>query len=133
MGHLLHLPDVPETAIPAGRWQPLNEPLGIRAFGVNAVAMEPGEAADIEHEESGSGHQEIYVVVSGRAGFRLGDEEVEAGPGDIVALDDPAETRDYWAIDPGTRIVCFGAAPGAAYAYGEWIAEEAEASQGPTA
>jgi hypothetical protein len=33
MGHLLHLPDVPETVIPAGRWQPLNERLGIRTFG----------------------------------------------------------------------------------------------------
>lgn len=128
MGHLLHLPDLPETAIPAGRWQPLNEPLGIRAFGINAVAMDPGETADIEHDESGSGHQEVYVVVSGRAGFRLGDEEIEAGPGDVVAVPDAGETRDYWAIEPGTRIVCFGAAPVAGEDYGAWISEDAASS-----
>jgi hypothetical protein len=128
MGRMLHLPDVPETVIPSGRWQALNEPLGIRNFGVSAVAMDPGDEFDIEHDESDAGHQEVYVVVSGRAGFRLGDEEVEAGPGDIVAVADPAETRDYWAIEPGTRVVCFGAGPGAEHPYGRWIAEEAGSS-----
>jgi quercetin dioxygenase-like cupin family protein len=127
MGHILHLPDVPETAIAAGRWQPLNKRLGIRAFGVNAVVMDPGDDADIGHDESDCGHQEVYVVVSGRAAFRLGDEQVEAGPGDVVAVPDPAEMRDYRALEPGTRIVCFGAGPGAEHPYGEWIAEDARA------
>ena len=127
MGRLLHLPDVPETVIPSGRWQPLNERLGIRAFGISAVAMEPGDGADIEHEESGSGQQEVYVVVTGRAAFRLGDEEVEAGPGDVVAVPDPAEVRDYRALEPGTRIVCFGAAPVTEHPYGQWIADDAAA------
>ncbi len=125
MGRWLHLPDVPETRIPAGRWQALNEPLGIRNFGVSAITIEPGEAPDIEHDEGRSRHQEVYVVVTGRAGFRLGDEEVEAGPGDVVALPDPAETRSYWAVEPGTRIVCIGAGPGAEHPFGAWIAEEA--------
>jgi quercetin dioxygenase-like cupin family protein len=124
MGRIVQLSDVPEVAIDAGRWQPLNERLGITAFGVNGVAMDPGDEADIEHDEAGSGHQEVYVVVAGRAAFRLGDEEVEAGPGDVVAVADPAEVRDYRAIEPGTRIVCFGAAPGDPHPYGEWITDE---------
>ena len=61
--------------------------------------------------------------------------EVEAGPGDVVAVADPAETRSYRALEPGTRIVCFGAGPGAEHAYGEWIGErrvaQAAASSGP--
>lgn len=126
MGHKLSLSEVPETAIPAGRWQPLNERLGITQFGISAVVMDPGEEADIEHDEADAGHQEAYVVVTGRAGFRLGDEEVEAGPGDIVAVPDPREVRDYWALEPGTRIVCLGAGPGAEHPYGRWIADEAE-------
>jgi quercetin dioxygenase-like cupin family protein len=121
MGCKLHLADVPEIATPAGRWQSLNGPLGVTTFGVSAVSMEPGEEADIEHDESESQHQEVYVVVAGRAAFRLGAEEVEAGPGDIVAVADPAETRDYRALEPGTRIICFGAGPGAEHPYGEWI------------
>jgi mannose-6-phosphate isomerase-like protein (cupin superfamily) len=125
MGRIVHLSDVPETATPSGRWQPLNDRLGIRNFGVNAVVMDPGEALDIEHDEAGDAHQEVYVVVSGRAAFRLGDTEVEAGPGDVVAVPDPGETRDYRALEPGTRIICFGAGPGAEHPYGEWIAREA--------
>jgi hypothetical protein len=125
MGRKLHLPDVPETPTSAGRWQPLNTPLEVSNFGVNAVAIEPGEDIDIEHDELDSAHQEVYVVVAGRAGFRLGAEELEAGPGDVVAVSDPAEKRDYWALEPGTRIICFGAGPGAEHPYGEWITEEA--------
>jgi hypothetical protein len=124
MGQKLHLPDVPETATSAGRWQPLNALLGITTFGVNAVAIEPGEDIDIEHDEAESLHQEVYVVVSGRAAFRVGGDELEAGPGDVVAAADPAETRSYRALEPGTRIICFGAGPGAEHPYGEWIDEQ---------
>jgi mannose-6-phosphate isomerase-like protein (cupin superfamily) len=125
MGTVLHLSDVAATATDAGRWQALNSPLGVTTFGVNAVILDPGEQIDIEHDETSSSHQEVYVVVSGRAAFRLGDAEVEAGPGDVVAVADPAETRSYRALEPGTRIVCFGAGPGAEHAYGDWIGEAA--------
>jgi uncharacterized cupin superfamily protein len=55
MGQLLHLADVPEITISAGRWQPLNERLGITNFGISAVVVEPGEDPDIEHDEGDSG------------------------------------------------------------------------------
>jgi uncharacterized cupin superfamily protein len=126
MGHIAKLTEIPETVISSGRWQPLNERLGVTQFGISAVAMEPGDDFDIEHDESDCGHQEAYVVVSGRAAFRVGDEELEAGPGDVVAVPDPAETRNYWALEPGTRIVCVGAGPGAEQDYGAWIAFDAE-------
>jgi mannose-6-phosphate isomerase-like protein (cupin superfamily) len=123
-------PTWPETTISSGRWQPLNERLGITNFGISAVVVEPGEDPDIEHDEGDSGHQEVYVVVSGRAAFQFGDEHVEAGPGDVVALPDPHETRGYQALEPGTRIICLGAGPGAVHPYGRWIAEEAAREAG---
>ncbi len=67
-------------------------------------------------------------MISGRMAFRIGDDEFEAGPGDVVAVPDPTETRDYRAVEPGTRMVCLGAGPGAEHHYGRWIAEEAERS-----
>ncbi len=130
MGHLLRLADTPETDIPDGHWQALNEPLGIRTFGISAVRLEPDEVPDTEHDEADCGHQEVYVVVSGRAAFRLGEEEVEAGPGDVVAVPDPAERRAYRALEPGTRIVCLGAGPGAEWEYGAWIARAAAEQAG---
>jgi mannose-6-phosphate isomerase-like protein (cupin superfamily) len=128
MARLVNLAQEPVTRIPSGRWQPLNDRLGIRNFGVSAVVMDPDEGTDMEHDEADCEHQEVYVVVQGRAVFTAGGEELEAGPGDVVAVDDPAETRDYRALEPGTRIVCFGAGPGAEHPYGDWIREEAARS-----
>lgn len=129
MGRLIRLSEEPVTDIPGvGRWQALNDRLGIRNFGVSATVMDPDDDTDMEHDEADCAHQEVYVVVQGRARFTAGGEQFEAAPGDIVALDDPAETRNYVALEPGTRIVCFGAGPGAhEHPYGAWIGEEAAA------
>jgi quercetin dioxygenase-like cupin family protein len=91
---------------------------------MNAIVCDPGEEFDIAHDESETGHQEAYVVVSGRAVFTIGDDRIEAGPGTVVSAPDPAANRAYEALEPSTRIVCIGAAPGAAQPYGEWIDED---------
>ena len=101
---------------------------GLGKYLKEKIKKAPGETADIEHDESDDRHQEVYVVVAGRAGFRLGEDEFEAGPGDVVAVPDPAEVRDYWAVEPGTRIVCVGAGPGAEHPFGAWIADEVASS-----
>ena len=83
-----------------GRWQQLNGPLGLQAFGMNAIVCDPGEEFDIAHDESETGHQEAYVVVSGRAVFTIGDDRIEAGPGTVVSAPDPAANRAYEALEP---------------------------------
>ncbi|MGZ4430127.1 MAG: hypothetical protein ACXVYV_00635 [Gaiellales bacterium] len=108
-----------------GRWQRLNEPLGMAAFGVNAIVCDPGEVFDIEHDETEGGQQELYVVVAGRAEFRIGDEVTQAGPGTVVSAPDPAAVRRYRALEPGTRIVCMGGVPVEQPDFGEWIADAA--------
>jgi hypothetical protein len=109
-----------------GRWQALNAPLGLAGFGINAITCDPGDDLDSSHDEADTGQHEAYIVVSGRAEFTIGADVVEATPGVIVSAPDPAVTRSYRALDPGTRIVCVGGAPGASPpAFGEWIAEAA--------
>ena len=52
------------------RWTPLRKHLGITAFGINAyTATEAGQDVVEEHTEEQLGHEEIYVVVCGRATF----------------------------------------------------------------
>ena len=101
----------PTIATGYGRWQPLNGPLEVGGFGISAIVCDPGEEFDIEHDETESGQQEAYIVVAGRGFFRIGDDEVEAGPGQVVSAPDPAAVRSYGALEPGTRIVCIGGAP----------------------
>ena len=116
------LSEHPVIATPYGRWQNLTSSLRLDALGVNAVVFEPGEEIDIAHDEADTGQQEVYVVVSGRAQFTIGDELVEAGPGTVVSAPDPALTRSYRALAPDTRIVCVGSATGTSpQAFGEWI------------
>lgn len=115
-----------EHRTPFGRWRKLNEPLGLDAFGLNVMDCEPGETFDIEHDEGEDGQQEAYVVLSGRAEFRVGDEVVAAPPGVVVAVPDPRTVRSYRALEPGTRIVCIGAARTTSPPpFGAWIDQEA--------
>ena len=129
MAHVVHLADEPEVRISAGRWQPLNQRLGITYFGINGTVLDPGEDPDIDHDEAGGGEQEAYIVVTGRARFRLGDEYVEVGPGSVVAVPDPTEIRGYRALEPGTRIVCIGCGSGAEHDFGGWITRDQEAER----
>ncbi len=64
----VRLSDHPVVATEYGRWQPLNEPLGVTGFGINAIVCDPGEEFDIEHTEEDSGQQEAYIVVAGARG-----------------------------------------------------------------
>ena len=52
------------------QWRPLRRTLGVQAFGINAyVAPHAGDTVVEEHTEATLGHEEVYVVLSGRATF----------------------------------------------------------------
>jgi quercetin dioxygenase-like cupin family protein len=102
-------------------WRPVRRTLGIRAFGINAyTADEAGKHVVEEHSESQLRHEEVYVVVAGRARFTLGDDEVEAGPGTLVYLRDPDTRRAAVALEPGTAVLAVGGKPGEAYTPSAW-------------
>jgi tetratricopeptide (TPR) repeat protein len=111
------------------RWTPVRRHFGVTAFGVNAyTATEAGQDVVEEHTERALGHEELYVVVAGRATFRLGDEELDAPAGTAVFIGDPAVRRGAVAAQPETTVLAIGGKPGrheisrweysfAAYAY----------------
>ena len=63
---------------------PVREHLGIHAFGINAFT--PGEDGMLisEHDESGSGQEELYLVLDGNATFEIDGETVDAPAGTFV-------------------------------------------------
>ena len=94
-------------------WKPVRRTLGITAFGMNAyTAANAGDEVVEEHTEEQLGHEEVYVVVSGRATFTVDGEEVDAPAGTIVYLDDPAQKRHAIARDAGTTVLAVGGVPG---------------------
>jgi uncharacterized cupin superfamily protein len=112
----------PATPTDFGRWQPLNAPLGLGAFGINAIECDPGEVIDTSHDETDTGQHEAYIVVAGRAEFRVGGDVFEAWPGIVVATPDPGSSRSFRPLEEGTRIICVGAVPhDDDPAFGDWI------------
>jgi hypothetical protein len=54
-------------------WHPLQHTFGLTAFGANAfVAGAAGDVLVEEHDESGSGQEEFYIVVRGRVELTIG-------------------------------------------------------------
>jgi tetratricopeptide (TPR) repeat protein len=95
------------------RWTPVRKPLGITAFGINAyTAAEAGQDVVEEHDETRLGHEEIYLVVAGRAIFVLDGQEHEVPAGSLVYLRDPKVKRYARAEEPGTTVLAVGGKPG---------------------
>ena len=107
-------------------WHPLRRRLGILAFGTNAYTAERvGDQVVEEHDETKGGgepggHEEMYVVVRGRATFTLDGETVEAPAGTIVFIRDPTVRRVAVAEDEGTLVLAVGGEAGRAYEASPW-------------
>jgi hypothetical protein len=99
-----------------GRDIPVREHLGIHAFGINAYT--PGEDGTLisEHDESGSGQEELYIVLDGKATFEVDGEAVDATPGTLVFVRPESRRK---ATGDGT-VLALGATPGEAYQAIDW-------------
>src|SRR4051795_8919575 len=107
----VHLDAVPRGPRGPGvaRLLPVRRHLGIEAFGANArVAAAAGEGLVMAHDEGGGGpdrtggHEELYVVLRGRATFTLDGEQVDAPAGTLLFVRDPAVTRSAGAAGAAT-------------------------------
>ncbi len=108
-----HIDDISAEQWPY--WAPIRHHFGITAFGVNAWRGGPDDEVIKRHDEVESGHEEMYLVLSGRATFTLGDEEVDAAEGMCVCIADPDLERVAVAQEPNTVILSLGSKPGGAY------------------
>jgi tetratricopeptide (TPR) repeat protein len=103
-----------------GLWIPIRAHFGIEAFGVNAWTGGPGDEVIADHDEAPSGHQELYLVVTGRATFTVDGEDVDASAGSLVFVAEPETQRKAVAAEPGTTVLSIGAKPGEAYQVRGW-------------
>jgi hypothetical protein len=123
--------DLDRIPVAGVNWRPLRRTLGITAFGTNAYTADAGEEVVEAHDEapddeSAPGHEEMYVVISGRARFEVAGEEFEAGPGTVVYLGEPGDRRHAVALQDGTTVLAVGGAPGTVTpsAWESWFAAE---------
>ena len=95
---------------------PVREHLGIHSFGINALT--PGEDGELvnEHDEAGSGQEELYFVVDGTATFEIDGETVEAPPGTLVYVGAEAKRK----ATGNATILAMGGSPGEVYQAVDW-------------
>jgi len=99
-----------------GRMVPAREHLGIHSFGLNAFMPNDEGVLINDHDETGSGQEELYVVLDGHATFEIDGETVDAPAGTFLSI--PPEARRK-ATGTGTVLVV-GGTPGVAYEAFDW-------------
>ena len=101
-------------------WRPIRRRLGIRAFGMNAYTAEKVGDLVVEEHKEGSGHEEVYIVVSGLARFTVGGDEFDAPAGTIVYLPEPEVLRSATSQEEGTTVLAVGGWPDKAFEPSGW-------------
>lgn len=122
--NLVHVDDLDRIAMPEGFvWRPVRRHFGIHAFGVNAYTPSEAGAQVVEdHTEGALGHEEIYLVLRGRARFTLGEDERELGPGQLVFVRDTSLRRGAVGLDADTVVLAVGGRPDEPYEVSAWEA-----------
>ena len=134
--HVDAVPRGPDRGPGIAELKPVRRHLGIEAFGANArVARAAGEVLVMRHDERAGGpwgtegHEELYVVLRGRATFRLDGREVDAPAGTLLFVRDPTVVRSAVAAVADTAVLAVGAAPGEAYRVAPWEQRDIDAQQ----
>ena len=122
----IHLDDIDASTVDGTRWKPIRSTLGIESFGINAyVAERAGDVLFNEHDETEplagrQRHQELYVVLEGRATFTVDGEGLDAPAGTLVFVDQPASRRAASGAGPHTTVLAIGGPVGEPYEPAPW-------------
>jgi len=125
-----HIDDLPfeiDDEYPTTEWKPVRRFFGIGSFGTNiARATQAGDVLTHDHTEiddGGTRHEELFLIVSGHATYRVDGKEVDAPAGTFLYVPDPATVRGAVAREAGTTMLIVGAEPGAVFTPSEWDTE----------
>ena len=90
MGH--SVVDVDEIPYTWGTFKFVRHHLGVTAFGFAQIDFPPGKVGS-EHDETGSGQEEVYLALAGSGSLEVDGETVEMKPGRYVLVPPQAKRR----------------------------------------
>jgi len=117
--HIDELESFPIAGQDGLTWRPVRRHFDIRSFGVNAYTAEDAGQRVVEEHREQDGHEELYVVVTGRATFSVDGEEHDAPAGTLVHCP-PGTLRSAFAAEPGTTVLGIGAKAGEVFQPSGW-------------
>jgi uncharacterized cupin superfamily protein len=114
-----HFDEIPyyqgASAIPGIKFHTAGRDLGVTAWGMNVIEIEPGCAAYPEHDHAKDGQEEVYVVLRGSGTLKAGAEETSVSAGTLVRVGS-GQQRKFLPGPDGIVVLAIGATPGKAYA-----------------
>jgi len=90
-----------------GMWF-LKGPLESDHLGVSVLELEPG-AEGQEHDETGSGQEEVYYVVQGEVDVELGERTVTLSSDEAIRLDPDTTRKLHNRGDERAKLILVGA------------------------
>lgn len=106
------------------RFLPLRRQLGVSAFGMNQIVLQPGQRGRIHRHKA---QEEVYLVLEGTLTLAVEGEESDLGQGELIRVA-PAVRRQLVNRGPGRVVVlALGGANEHAgrdgEAFGDWSGE----------
>lgn len=108
-----------ESAIPGVRFRAMRQALGVRAWGMNVIELDPHNEGYPAHDHVADGQEEVYFVIAGACTLLHGDERLALVAGDFVRVP-PEVRRQFVTGEVGVTVLALGATPGQAYAPPSW-------------
>ena len=102
---IVHVEEIEGTG-PGGAVRFVRRELGCEAFGINWFEIPPNMEG-VEHDEEGSGQEEVNVIVRGDGVYRVDGEEIPVRTGTFIRFD-PGTTRQPVAGPDGMTFVAVG-------------------------
>jgi uncharacterized cupin superfamily protein len=102
------------NAILGMRFRPVGRALGVTAWGMNVIEIDPGCTRHPEHDHTKDGQEEVYVVLRGSAVIQFGAEELRLEEGALVRVG-PQQRRKIVPGPSGVTLLALGATPGQPY------------------
>ena len=97
------------------RFKSAGRQLGVLAWGMNVLEIAAGCELYPEHDHTGDGQQEVYVVLRGSGTLRTSEGEHALAAGDM-ALVPPEVKRKILPGPEGITVLAIGATPGKVFA-----------------
>lgn len=88
--------------------------LGVQAFGLAVIELDPHSDAYPKHDHVGSRQEEVLFVLSGHGVLCVDDDELDLFPEMIVRIG-PGVERLILPGEDGMRLLAVGGVPGEAY------------------
>jgi uncharacterized cupin superfamily protein len=101
-------------AIPGVRFRAARAALGVTAWGMNVLELDPFNDGHPEHDHAADGQEEVYVVLDGSVVLVVDGVERVLVAGDLARVA-PEARRKLVTRGEGARILALGGTPGAAF------------------